>query len=103
MKITKKIISVFAAAALAVTVPTQTFAVTSSQTSSSKRTLTITDEAGFAEFAKACRIDSYSEGLYVTLGSDITLSGEFTPISIFGGTFDGNGHTISAVNITANG
>lgn len=103
MKITKKIISVFAAAALAVTVPTQTFAVTSSQTSSSKRTLTITDEAGFAEFAKACRIDSYSEGLYVTLGSDITLSGEFTPISIFGGTFDGNGHTISDVNITSNG
>lgn len=103
MKISKKIISVFAAITLAAALPAQTFADSSVTASSSKRTLTITDEAGFAEFAKACRIDSYSEGLYVTLGSDIELLGEYTPISIFGGTFDGNGHTISGVNITSDG
>ncbi len=34
------------------------------------------------------------------LKADITLSGEFTPISTFSGTLDGNGHQISGLIIT---
>ncbi len=36
------------------------------------------------------------------LKTDIALSGEFTPISTFSGTLDGNGHVISGLTITAN-
>ena len=50
-------------------------------------------------------------GEYFKLGADITLMQEFTPIGYeyrtyyFGGTFDGDGHTISGLNVTqgANG
>ena len=105
MKNTQKILSVIAALTLAVSLPAEimTTSTAVSQTSSDREQLTITDEAGLIKFAKACSIDSYSKNLYVTLGSDIELSGEFTPIPVFGGVFDGAGHTISGLNITSSG
>lgn len=102
MKIMKKIISVFAALTLAVTVPAQVFAVGASQ-GESENQLVINDTESFREFVRACSLDSYSSGLYVTLSTDIDLTGEFTPIPVFGGVFDGAGHTISGVKITADG
>lgn len=95
MKNTQKILSVIAALTLAVSLPaeimTTSTAAAVSQKSGDREQLTITDEAGLIKFAKACSIDSYSKNLYVTLGSDIELSGEFTPIPVFGGVFDGAG------------
>lgn len=58
----------------------------------------------FLNFAEFCRLDSYSLGLCVTLETDIDLTDvEFEPIPIFCGTFEGNGHTISGLNITGHG
>lgn len=107
MKNMQKIFSVIAAMTLAVSLPaeiasTSAFAAVSQQ-NSDREQLTITDEAGLKKFAESCRLDSYSKNLYVTLGSDIELSGEFTPIATFGGVFDGAGHTISGLKITSDG
>ena len=66
--------------------------------------LSISTAEEFLAFAKNCRLDSYSQGLTVTLEKNIDLSGTaFTPIPIFSGSFDGNGHIISGVTITAEG
>lgn len=103
MKYMKKIISVFAALTLAMTVPMQAVAAGSSTVQSDREQLTISDTEGFLKFAQDCRLDTYSKNLYVTLGTDIELSGEYTPIPVFGGIFDGAGHTISGVGINDDG
>ena len=103
MKYMKKIISVFAALTLAMTVPMQAVAAGSSTVQSDREQLTISDTEGFLKFAQDCRLDTYSKNLYVTLGTDIELSGEYTPIPVFGGIFDGAGHTISGVRINDDG
>lgn len=102
MKIMRKIISVFAAVALAAAYPAQAFSAAASVSEEANK-LVISDTEGFLQFAESCRLDSYSSGLYVTLAADIELSGEYTPIPVFGGTFDGGGHTISGVRISADG
>lgn len=106
MKYLNKVISVAAAITLVLAVPANTMAVSSAASGaahSSQQQLAISDEAGLIAFAESCRLDTYSKDLYVTLTSDITLSGEFTPIPVFAGTFDGNGHTISGLKITSDG
>lgn len=68
------------------------------------RRLLISDEARFLQFAEKCRLDSYSMGLAVSLEADLDLTGvDFSGIPIFCGSFDGNGHTISGLSITAEG
>ncbi|MCR4989263.1 MAG: hypothetical protein K6A38_00160 [Lachnospiraceae bacterium] len=48
------------------------------------------------EFSKNCRLDIWSRNKHVILTADINLSqSDFVQIPTFGGTFDGNGHTIS--------
>lgn len=105
MKHMKKIISVIAALSLALTAPMGAFAANtvSRGEPNSAQKLSISDEAGLIAFAQDCRLDSYSEGLYVTLTADISLSGDFSPIPTFGGTFDGAGHTISGLRISGDG
>lgn len=52
------------------------------------------------ELAENCRLDTWSVGKRVVLEADISLEGvAFTPIPTFGGTFDGNGHTISGIEL----
>ena len=66
--------------------------------------ITIRSREDFLEFAEACRLDSYSFGLLVTLAADIDLTGvEFESIPIFCGTFDGGNHTISGLSIRGEG
>lgn len=66
--------------------------------------LVITDLETFLEFAEACRLDSYSRDLVVSLETDIDLTGtDFTAIPWFGGTFMGNQHEISGLKIKENG
>lgn len=66
--------------------------------------LRISTPEEFASFAENCRLDSYSRNLAVTLERDLDLSGtDFEPVPIFSGSFDGKGHTISGLSITADG
>lgn len=101
----RKFVSIAAAVVLALSMPTSSLAANAAVRSSqsSRQELTISDEEGLLRFSESCRLDSYSQNLYVTLSADISLSGEFTPIPVFGGTFDGNGHTISGLKITKEG
>ena len=51
--------------------------------------------------AHSCTLDSWSRGKTVVLDNDIVLeSDDNLPIPTFGGTFNGNGHTISGLSIT---
>lgn len=53
------------------------------------------------ELARSCTLNTWSQGKTILLAADISLEGtSFTPIPTFGGTFDGNGHTISGLKIT---
>lgn len=55
-------------------------------------------------FAESCRLNTYSQGLTVLLDGDIDLSRtDFFPVPIFSGTFEGNGHTISGLNVVGDG
>ena len=66
--------------------------------------LHITDVESFLTFAENCRLDSYSNGLRVSLDADLDLSAvEFEPIPIFCGEFNGNGNTISGIHYTGYG
>lgn len=54
----------------------------------------------FTEFAKKCSYDSWSVGKSFVLKNDISLEGiDFEPAASFGGSFDGEGHTISGIYI----
>lgn len=52
------------------------------------------------KFSKNCVLDSFSKGREVVLTCDIDLTGvRFSPIPIFGGSFDGQGHTVFGLTI----
>lgn len=54
-----------------------------------------------ADFARNCTLDTWSRDITVELDADISLDGTaFTPIPSFGGTFHGNGHTISGLTLS---
>lgn len=54
--------------------------------------------------AKHCSLDEWSVGKTVLLENDIDLTDSgFTSIPIFGGTFDGQGHTVSGFSIQSSG
>ena len=64
----------------------------------------ISNAEEFLAFAENCRLDSYSHDLAVMLDHDIDLTGiPFGGIPIFSGLFDGNGHSITGLTITADG
>lgn len=53
--------------------------------------------------AEHCRLDVWSKDKEIFLDCDLSLSGmDFTPIRYFDGTFHGNDHTISGLNLTGN-
>lgn len=55
------------------------------------------------ELSHDCRWDAWSRDREIYLDTDISLSGlDFTPIRYFDGTFHGNGHTISGLNLAGN-
>lgn len=56
------------------------------------------------DFAKDCSLDTWSQGKHVEIGQDIDLTGfNFEGIPTFGGYFNGNGHTISGINMLQSG
>ena len=69
-----------------------------------EREITISTRKDFLRFAEKCRLDSYSQGLKVSLKADLDLEGaEFEGIPIFCGSFEGNGHTIRGFCVTSDG
>lgn len=63
--------------------------------------ITISNPDEFMEFVKNCRLDTWSVNKKVVLTEDISLlRKDFKGIPSFGGIFDGQGHTITEVNIT---
>lgn len=66
--------------------------------------ITITTAEEFAALAQSCVLDTFSQGLTVELAADLDLSSvTFSPIPTFGGTFHGNGHTLSGLYIDQKG
>ena len=64
-------------------------------------TLHINSAEDLADLVQNCTLDTWSQGKTVSLDADISLEGiDFRPIPIFGGTFHGNGHTISDLELT---
>lgn len=66
--------------------------------------VSLSTEADLLQLAQDCQLDSWSRDKYIRLENDITL-GENTNVIIpsFGGIFEGNGHTISGLQITSSG
>lgn len=65
-----------------------------------RETVVIRTPQDFLDFAENCALDSWSSDKDVRLQADISLEGlEFTGVPTFGGSFDGNGHTISGLCI----
>ena len=70
----------------------------------SAKEITISSVEEFQALVKNCVLDTWSQGKTVRLTADIDLSGRsFSPIPTFGGTFLGGGHSISGLNLTADG
>ena len=66
--------------------------------------ITLSTAEDVQRLAKLCRLDSASGNLKVTLEKDISLSGyPDQEIPTFGGVFDGCGHRITDLNISAKG
>ena len=66
--------------------------------------ITLSTAEDVQKLAKLCRLDSASRNLKVTLEKDISLSGyPDMEIPTFGGVFDGCGHRITDLNISAKG
>ena len=61
----------------------------------------IETEDDLRQMAENCTLDSWSGGKVFVLQKNIQLTkGDFLPIPTFGGIFEGNGYTISGINIT---
>lgn len=68
------------------------------------RAVIIASKEDFAEFAKKCTLDTYSADKSVSLICDVDFSGsEFVPVPSFCGEFNGNGYTISGIELDAKG
>lgn len=67
-------------------------------------TIAIDSKDAFVAFARTCTLDSASQGKAAELMCDIDFSGdEFIPVPTFGGTFNGNGYTLSGISISGRG
>lgn len=73
------------------------------QADAAGNTIHISSEAELRDLAASCALDTWSRDKNVVLDSDLTLADpSFLPIPTFGGSFDGQGHTIHNVSITDN-
>ena len=72
--------------------------------SAARETFHISTADDLLQLADACRLDSWSQNRVVVLDADIDLTGvEFSGIPTFGGTLEGQDHTISGLSITGSG
>ena len=60
--------------------------------------------ADFLAFSEGCAVEGYSAGKRFSLETDLDLSGTlFQPVPYFAGVFEGNGHLILGLELTADG
>ena len=64
------------------------------------KTVRIGTKKDLLAFAEHCKVDTYSQGLTVTLTADIDAEETEISIPVFYGTFDGQGHRIYGLNLT---
>ena len=65
-----------------------------------KNAIHISSVNELTDFARSCTLDTWSVGKVFVLDTDIDLTGtDFIPIPTFGGTFLGQGHTISGLSL----
>ncbi|MBQ9492241.1 MAG: hypothetical protein IJR54_00685 [Oscillibacter sp.] len=64
----------------------------------------ISSLADLREFARACTVNTWSQGKLIRLTRDLDLTGRsFLPVPTFSGEFSGEGFTISGLNLSATG
>ncbi len=94
----------FTALALSVSLALPVFADNTEPLPEQKPTVHITTVDELLQLAKDCSLDTYSTNRTVLLEADLDLVGQgFAGIPIFNGTFDGQGHTISNLNLVQDG
>lgn len=94
----------FTAIALLVSFALPVFAEDAEPLPEEKPTVHITTVDELLQLAKDCSMDTYSTHRTVLLDADLDLVGQgFAGIPIFNGTFDGQGHTISNLNLVQDG
>lgn len=68
------------------------------------KTINISTVKDYISFAKKCKTDTWSQDKTVNLLSNIDFSdSKFVTIPTFGGHFNGNGYTLSGINIESKG
>ncbi len=91
-------------AALMLLFPLQPGIALAAEADSQGETVFLSSPEDLLTLAKQCSLDSWSRGKRVILTEDLDLEGiGFSPIPTFGGTFDGQGHTISGLTLTGEG
>ena len=86
--------------ALLITITCLTPAVYAAQTADAPREIHIGTAKQFAEEARRCTLDEYSQGRTFILDRDIIFApDEFVPFPSMGGVFDGGGHSIAGITI----
>lgn len=94
----------FTAIALLVSFALPAFAEDAEPLPEEKPTVHITTVDELLQLAKDCSLDTYSTNRTVLLDADLDLVGQgFAGIPILNGTFDGQGHTISNLNLVQDG
>ena len=94
----------FTAIALLVSFALPVFAEDAEPLPEEKPAVHITTVDELLQLAKDCSLDTYSTHRTVLLDADLDLVGQgFAGIPIFNGTFDGQGHTISNLNLVQDG
>ena len=94
----------FTALALSVGLALPVFADDAEPLPEEKPTVHITTMDELLQLARDCSLDTYSTNRTVLLEADLDLVGQgFAGIPIFNGTFDGQGHTISNLNLVQDG
>ena len=92
----KKWISMLLALSLLLALPATAYAAEAEE-----NTISIYSAEDLSAFSSRCTLDAWSEGMTVELEADISLEGvAFQPVASFSGTFHGNGHTISGLNLS---
>lgn len=66
-------------------------------------TIHISSVKELQELAASCNYDAWSRDKYVLLEADLDLAGAELVIPVFGGIFDGQGHTVSGLQILQEG
>ena len=92
----KKLLSLLLVLSLLLALP-----VTALAAEGDEKIISVSSAEDLLTLSESCKLDTWSEGVTVELEADVSLEGvAFSPIASFGGTFHGNGHTISGLSLS---